>query len=80
MVTGTAIPFATDKATPCHLFKTPFRNTAPVFTCARKHPVLRKSGLLEYHHLSLTGWARDLDESLGVVRDGVKANGHGCTD
>ena len=54
--------------------------TAPIFTDTGKNPFLFMSGLLEHHHLIAAGWALDLDESLGVVRDGVKPNGHGCTD
>ena len=80
MVTGAAIPFPTDKATPCHFFKTSFSYTAPVVTDTGEDPFLYIPGLLEYHHQFVAGWAWDLDESLGVVRDRVKPNGHGCAD
>jgi len=51
VVIGTAIPFATDKTTTCHFLKTSFSYTAPIFTDTGENPYLRKSRLLEYHHL-----------------------------
>jgi len=80
MVTGAAIPFSTDKATPCHLLKTSFRDTPSVVTDTGENPFLFKPGLLEYHHLSVTRRAWDLNEGLGVVSNWLPANGHGCTD
>jgi hypothetical protein len=80
MVTGAAIPFATDKATTCEFFKTSFSYTAPVITDTGEKPFLFKLGLLEYHHLSVAQWAWDLNESVFVVSDWIKPNGHGCTD
>jgi len=80
VVTAATIPFATDKTTTCHFFKTPFSYTAPVVTDTGKDPYLFMSGLLEYHHLIAAGWAWDLDKSLGVVSDWNPADGHGCTD
>jgi hypothetical protein len=80
VIIRTAISFATDKTATCHFLKTAFSYTAPVVTDTGKNPFLFMSGLLEYHHLIAAGWALDLDESLGIVRDGVKPNGHGCTD
>ncbi len=80
VIAGTTLKATANKTATCDFFKTPFSYTAPVFTSASKDPFLFESGLLEYHHLSVTGWAWDLDKCLCVVRDWVKSNGHGCAD
>jgi len=74
MVTGATTSFATDKTATCDFLKTPFSHTAPVATNTCQNSFLFMSGLLEYHHLSVAGWAWDLDEGLGVVSDWMPAN------
>ena len=80
VIAGATISLATDKTATCHFLKTSFSYTAPVFTDTGKDSFHLKPGFLKNHHLSVTQRTRDLDESLGVVSDWIKPNGHGCTN
>ena len=80
MVTAVTASFATDKTATCEFFKAPFRYTAPIVTDTGEKPRLLKSGLLKYHHLSVTRWTWDLNKGLGIVSDRKPANEPGSTN